>query len=157
MAGAQANGMNVIFHDLNQPGIRGCQHCYYCRQHEGCALKDDPLNSMYQDIIQADAILLGTPIYFYHLAGQTKIWLDRMFPMFDTPSYKSRYPGKRSVTVFSQGYTDPTLYQTVIKEMNDRFNRWGWTVEDSLLAIGSELPEWLLDRAYQAGKLLANK
>lgn len=155
--GAKAKGMEIVFFDLNQAGIRGCQACRYCRTHEGCALKD-PLHDMYAEIISADAILLGTPIYFYQLSGQTKIWLDRLYPMFDTPSYKSRYPGKKSATIFVQGYEDPTLYTHVIEDMNNRFNRWGWGLVDSILAHGDNpLSEQLLERAYEIGLKLSGQ
>lgn len=155
IAGAQSNGLLSVFYDLNEPGIRGCQHCGYCRTHEGCGIQNDPLSSMYQDIKEAYAILFGSPIYFYQLSGQSKIWLDRLYPMFDTPSYKSRYPGKKSVTVFSQGYEDTGLYRHVINDMNGRFERWGWEVLDTFLAAGKEPEPEMLDRAFKTGKLLA--
>lgn len=157
--GAKAEGMEVVFFDLNTPGIRGCQACMYCRTHEGCAMQD-PLHEMYAEIASADAILFGAPIYFYNLSGQAKVWLDRLYPMFDTPSYESRYPGKKFVTVFAQGYDDPTLYTNVIEDMNGLFNGWGWESVDSLLYCGgdkkAELPEQLLDRAYEAGRKLSS-
>lgn len=156
--GAKAEGMEVVFFDLNQPGIRGCQACMYCRTHEGCALQD-PLHGMYREIAEADAILVGSPIYFHGLSAQTKLWLDRLYPMFDTPSYKSRYPGKKSVTVFAQGYEDPSLYTAVIDDLNHIVDRLGWNVVDSLLVCGGdknpERYEALLDRAFEAGQKLA--
>lgn len=151
LEGAESQGCTIVFYDLNQEGIRGCQHCYYCRTHNSCALAD-PLSGMYKDIEEADAIVFGTPIYFYSLSGQSKIWLDRLFPMFDTPSYQSRFPGKKSVTIFVQGYEDASLYQSVFEDMNNRFNRWGWTLVDSIVSAGnSEATPELLNRAYTAG------
>lgn len=156
--GAKSEGVEVVFFDLNQPGIRGCQACMYCRTHEGCALQD-PLHEMYREIAEADAILFGTPIYFYNISGQSKIWLDRLYPMFDTPSYRIRYPGKKSATVFVQGYEDPSLYTGVMEDMNSRFNRWGWDLVDSILVCGGdkkpERYEAVLDRAFEAGRKLA--
>lgn len=151
MEGIRSQGWETVFYDLNMEGIRGCQHCGYCRTHAGCALRD-PLAGMYQDIAEADAIVFGTPIYFYSLTGQSKIWLDRLYPMFDTPSYESRYPGKRSVTVFVQGYEDPSLYQSVFRDINGLFDRWGWNVTDSILSAGeTQARPDLLERAWSAG------
>lgn len=35
--GAKSKGAEVIEFDLNDTGIRGCQGCFYCRTHDGCA------------------------------------------------------------------------------------------------------------------------
>lgn len=156
--GAKSEGMKTVFYDLNMRGIRGCQHCGYCRNHEGCSIKDDPLSSMYSDLAETSAILFGSPIYFYHISGQSKIWLDRLLPMIDRPGFQSRYPGKKAATVFAQGFDDRTLYQSVIQEMNDRFDRWGWKVMDTFLITESQgITQDLLDRAYIAGKKLATE
>lgn len=133
--GAEERGAQVSFYDLNAPGIRGCQCCGFCRGHEGCALQD-PLAPMYGELVQADAILLAAPIYFHQLSGQTKVWLDRLYPMFDTPSYRSRYPGKKVATIFSQGFEDPAKYQDVIRQLHGIFEKWQWTMAGSLLSVG---------------------
>lgn len=38
--GAKSKGAEVIEFDLNDAGIRGCQGCFYCRTHDGCAIND---------------------------------------------------------------------------------------------------------------------
>lgn len=159
--GAREQGMKVSLYDLNAPGIRGCQACGYCRSHEGCALKD-PLSLMYGELAHADAILLAAPIYFHQLSGQTKIWLDRLYPMFDTPSYQSRYPGKKAGTIFSQGFEDPERYRAVIEGLHGLFERWQWRVTGSLLSVGGTTyggetgpDEQLLAQARLLGRTLA--
>lgn len=161
LKGARERGMEVYFYDLNAPGIRGCQHCGYCRSHEGCALRD-PLAPMYRQIAQADGVLLATPIYFHQVSGQTKLWLDRLYPMFDTPSYQCRYPGKKAGTIFTQGFEDPERYQNVIEGIHGIFEKWQWNVAGSLLSTGHPVAEGKgrpterqLEQAYLLGKALA--
>jgi multimeric flavodoxin WrbA len=36
---------------------------------------------MYEAINEADAIVFGSPIYYYQITGQARVWLDRTFPM----------------------------------------------------------------------------
>ena len=38
--GAKAEGAEIITYDLNAEGIKGCQGCFYCRDHEDCATRD---------------------------------------------------------------------------------------------------------------------
>ena len=47
--GAKDAGAEVVFYDLNQEGVRGCQSCFFCRGNDMCAVKD-PLTPMYDDI-----------------------------------------------------------------------------------------------------------
>jgi multimeric flavodoxin WrbA len=58
---------------------------------------------------------LGTPIYFHEVTAQTKIWIDRMFSMIESKDggFAPRHPGKRAITVYTQGYYDSAEYQNV--------------------------------------------
>lgn len=40
LEGAKSVGAEVIIYRLNDEGVKGCQGCFYCRTHEGCATKD---------------------------------------------------------------------------------------------------------------------
>lgn len=40
LEGAKAAGAEVVTYSLNDEGIKGCQGCFYCRNHADCATKD---------------------------------------------------------------------------------------------------------------------
>ena len=156
--GAKSEGAEVIVYDLNAEGIKGCQGCFYCRDHEDCATKD-VLYPMYEDIKSADGIVLGSPIYFGTVSGQVKIWLDRMYPMYAL-DFSPRFPGKKAVTVYAQANPDDTRFTGVIESTNGYMKAYGWELMESLLVYGDvaegyTVPEELFDRAYEAGKALA--
>lgn len=136
--GAKSKGAEIIEFDLNDPGIRGCQSCYYCRTHDGCAVKDY-LQPMYQAINEADAIVFGSPIYFYQITGQARIWLDRTFPMIgnEGSTFVPRHPGKKLITIFAQGNPDPKIGADGIKFAHDIFKGYGWKLEDSIQYCGT--------------------
>lgn len=159
--GAESKGAEVKIYDLNDDGIKGCQGCFYCRSHEGCATKDY-LQPMYEDIKNADGIIFGSPIYFLQISGQSKQWLDRMFPMIEgtTFPFQARYPGKKAVTVFSQGNENKDAFQATIQSVNSFFSMFGWELADSLLCTDTSSPNFklsdeLLKQAYIAGELLS--
>ena len=157
LEGAKATGAEVVIYDLNDEGVRGCQGCFYCRNHEGCATKDK-LQPMYEDIKAAVGIVAGFPIYFGTISGQAKLWIDRMYPMLGD-GHKPRYPGKRVVTIYAQANGDNSLFADAIKSGNRLFEMYGWDLAESLLVYGDvapdfTLPKELLDRAYEAGKQL---
>jgi multimeric flavodoxin WrbA len=158
--GARSVGAEVKIYDLNADGIKGCQGCFYCKSHEGCATKDY-LQPMYEDIKQSDAIVFSSPIYFYDVTGQVKTWIDRLFPVLG-PDFKPRYPGKKILALYSQGNPDASLYQGVARKVQDIFSGFGWTVTESVLCFGTTdsgdaaLTDDLLKRAFAAGKTLGS-
>jgi multimeric flavodoxin WrbA len=157
MDGAKAAGAEVTSYYLNDEGIRGCQGCGYCRGHEGCATKD-ALSPMYEEIKRAGGIIAGFPIYFGNISGQSKVWIDRLYPMLGG-EFSPRYPGKKAVTVYSQANNDNDMFKKAIDTNDTFFKLFGWELADSILSYGSaqpdySLPQELLDRAFEAGKRL---
>lgn len=56
-----------------------CLACEYCRSHDHvCVLKDDT-NKIVEKLIKADVFVLATPVYFYGVSGQLKVFMDRLF------------------------------------------------------------------------------
>ena len=59
--------------------IRGCIACEKCWQNKDmtCVMKNDLFNDLFQKIIRADAIVLGSPTYFSDVTADMKALLDR--------------------------------------------------------------------------------
>lgn len=156
--GAKSKGATVVEFDLNSPEIRACQGCFYCRTHDGCAIKDY-LQPMYETIEEADAIVFGSPIYYYTITGQAKVWFDRTFPMFGN-DYKPKYPGKKLITIFTQGNPDPEIGAEGVKYANNMLEELGWVLKDSIhycgISHGPDLTlfDELLLRAFKDGENL---
>lgn len=157
LEGARAAGAEVVLYDLNRDGIKGCQGCFYCRKHDTCA-QQDALSPMYQDIRDACAVVAAFPLYFGQISGQGKIWLDRMYPMFNE-DFSPRFPGKKAVTIFAQAKADPAVMQDAIDGLNGLIGGYGWDLVRSYLIAGTVQPDYVipekqLEEAYQLGQLL---
>ncbi|MBF0531352.1 MAG: flavodoxin family protein [Deltaproteobacteria bacterium] len=93
---------------LNELQYKGCQGCYACKTtSEECVLRDD-LTPVLKAMHAADIILFASPIFFHHVTGQFKLFLDRTYslltPEFITGPKRSRLPeGKQAVFVMTQG------------------------------------------------------
>ena len=61
--------------------VRGCMACYKCRemQNRQCIIKDDIVNSVVQKMIEADGIILASPVYYAGMSGELKSFIDRAF------------------------------------------------------------------------------
>ena len=62
---------------LNDLSLRPCQGCGGCDKTGSCVIKDD-MSDIYSAVDDADRILLVSPVYFYGLSAQCKIFGDRM-------------------------------------------------------------------------------
>lgn len=77
MKGAQESGNDVEKIFVAAKNIAPCRACYYCRTHEGvCSIKDG-MAPLLQKIIDADVIVLSSPVYFYSISAQLKAVIDR--------------------------------------------------------------------------------
>jgi multimeric flavodoxin WrbA len=83
--------INHVFRELEKEGvetelvqlsgreIRGCIACYKCFENKDqhCAVKDDIANECIEKMIQAEGILLGSPVYFTDVTSEMKALIDR--------------------------------------------------------------------------------
>lgn len=61
---------------LNRMDIRPCQECDGCRNTGVCIVRDD-MQAIYPYLIEADGIILASPIFFGGVTAQTKAMIDR--------------------------------------------------------------------------------
>ena len=77
MKGAKEAGNSVEKINVPTKKIGYCKACYYCQKHNGeCAIKDD-MGDILQKMIDADVIVLSSPVYFYSIDAQLKTLIDR--------------------------------------------------------------------------------
>lgn len=74
--GIEKGGGQVEYIRLNDLNIRPCQGCGGCEKTGNCVLKDD-LTPLFEVVDAADRLLLVSPVYFYGVSGQCKIFGDR--------------------------------------------------------------------------------
>jgi len=95
----QAGAETKLIH-LYELNFKGCISCFSCKLTDGksygtCALADD-LSPVLKKIKEADALILGSPIYFGNVTGEMRSFLERLlFPylVYDT-TYSSLFPKK---------------------------------------------------------------
>lgn len=77
MRGAKEAGNEVIKINVASKKVAPCRACYFCREHEGeCVFKDD-MAEILQSMIDADVLVLASPVYFYSIDAQLKAVIDR--------------------------------------------------------------------------------
>ena len=92
-----ATGEIVYLYDLNFKGCVGCHSCKLIDESKfaRCAMRDD-LTPVLEKAIDADVLLIGSPMYFSDVTGETRSFLERYyFPGITynkdrTPTYPKR-------------------------------------------------------------------
>ena len=75
----EEEGLETKFVQVGGSNIHGCRACLACRKRElsHCVMDDDPLNLWLDDMQKADAILLGSPTYFWSVSAEMKALMER--------------------------------------------------------------------------------
>jgi multimeric flavodoxin WrbA len=77
LASVQSLGADVEYFDLATLKIDYCNGCGRCHHLGACAQKDD-FNSLFEKMMAADGLVLGSPVYISHVTGLLKNWIDRL-------------------------------------------------------------------------------
>jgi multimeric flavodoxin WrbA len=86
LSGAKESGAEAELIRICEMNIAACDGCETCHQSGECRIKDD-MQEAYEKLLTADAIILGSPVYFWSVSGQAKTFMDR--------TYALRYPYHR--------------------------------------------------------------
>lgn len=79
--GAESVGAETEYIDLYDLNFTGCRSCLACKakngKHDGCAWKDD-LSPVIKKILAADALIIGTPIFYGEPTAQFRALMERL-------------------------------------------------------------------------------
>jgi multimeric flavodoxin WrbA len=115
--GSTVAALNVIREKLSEQGqvewfdaydleVKPCKGCMKCRPDAECALASDDAQRVRAAIASADALVVGTPMYWNNMTAPLKAVFDRNVTLFESftkgrPSPKLR--GKKAAIVVSAG------------------------------------------------------
>ncbi len=89
LKGAQCAGADIKLVHLYDLQYKGCISCFACKR-KGltalgkCFMKDD-LSSVLDEVMESDAIILGSPIYLSDITGAMRSFMERLY--FSNLSY----------------------------------------------------------------------
>jgi len=161
--GAKSAGAEVETLFLQNLKISPCRGCDTCQKHDskGCAIKDD-MQEIYPKLIKADAWVIASPVYWFTMSAQTKIFMDRCYAL---PAYaKNPFAGKRIAIAMSYGDVDPVKSGCVnaLRTFQDayRYTRSkivGMVYGSAMKAGEIANNEALMREAEELGKLLVSR
>lgn len=161
LEGARENELETKIYYLNDMNIKGCQGCLYCRKHDTCCINDD-MQSAYVDIKSADIIVIGSPVYMCQVSAQTKLLLDRLYPLteIDMGKHIPRFGEKQLIMVYSQAAPFKLIFHKYFRYLSKSLKGIGFKEVKRIVATKAFTPEVsrnnmkLMKNAYEIGKSL---
>jgi len=143
--GAQAGGAEVETLLINGMDIKPCQSCYACQKKDskGCAIDDD-MQNIYPKLIEADSWVIASPVYWFTMSAQTKLWIDRCFAL---PAYNQNAFRKKIGIAMTYGDTDP-LTSGCVNAIR--------TFQDCFRYVGAKIVGTVYGSALEAGEISKN-
>jgi len=79
MGELQKEGIETEVVQLGGKNIHGCIACYKCFKNKDkeCSIKDDGVNDYIKKMMEADGIIIGSPVYFSNVTSEVKAFIDR--------------------------------------------------------------------------------
>ncbi|MDM8515887.1 flavodoxin family protein [Desulfobacterales bacterium HSG16] len=147
--GAESQGATIESVYLNGLNIKPCQGCYACQKEDskGCAVDDD-MQNIYPKIIEADALIIASPVYWFTMSAQTKIFMDRCIAMYNEDNKKSRLYGKNIAIAMTYGDKD-AFSSGCINALR--------TFQDAYNFVGADIAGMVYGSAEEPGEIAANE
>jgi len=164
---AESSGCDYELINLAGLDIKPCTGCGECIMNEGICVIDDGMQPIYNRLMKADALIIGSPTYYMDISGAIKCFIDRSMPIFYRgvgPEYSPDLPvlgkrplaGKPAVTVTTVAGAGHERTKETLKIFVDDINKMKIYAEIAE-AVGmndvDDMPE-VMKRAEEAGRKL---
>jgi len=161
--GAKAAGADVESYYLHYMDIKPCTACDVCREDtaEDCNITDD-MEGLYPKLRKTDALVIASPIYYFTVSAQTKLFMDRCYALGGPQGNALR--GKRIGIILTYEGADPFSSGAVnaIRMFQDAYNYVGANIVEMVYGSASAAGEIkhnhdLMGKAYLMGKRLVTE
>jgi len=175
VAGAKSSGAEVETLYLQGMYILPCTACEACQESLSAdCIIDDDMKEIYPLLRTADAIVYASPVYWFNVSAQIKLFIDRCYALIcagtqpatggEEPVYsvESALAGKNIGIVLTYGDKDPFASGAVnaIRSYQDMFRFAGAEIVDMVYGSAMEPGEVsgndeLMKQAFDLGRRLA--
>lgn len=148
--GADSAGHTTEKIYIQEKNISPCYACYGCRNTGVCVQKDD-MKEILEKMINADVIVLATPVYFYSASGQMKTLIDRTLPRYTEIENKDFY----FIATAADGKSSMERTMDALRGFTDclpNANVKGYIYGAGLYEKGDVAQTSYLQKAYEMGK-----
>lgn len=150
LEGGKTRGADTGLIEICSLNIQYCMGCQVCCT-EGRCVHEDDFAALLDAMVNADGVVLGSPVYMYGVSGQLKVVIDRM----EEPVYRQVLAGKYGCSVVTAGSAG---YKGVLRYLNCMLNQLGAvTVGGVAVRLDEDIGalEGARSEAFKLGQTLA--
>jgi len=165
LKGAQSQGAEVEKLIIDKLKIAPCREYYGCLKDGNCVIRDD-MDDIYPKLLEADGVIVSSPIFFYGLSAQIKALIDRCQALWARRYIlKQKLPNSARKGAFigvgatrgKQLFTGSILtvkyfFKSIGVKYADELLVWGMDKRGEIREHHTALPD-----AFELGKRLARK
>ncbi len=128
--GAEEAGHKVVRFDSAFKNVHPCIACNKCGMNGECVFKDD-FEFVRNNIVDADAVVFATPMYYFGISAQIKAVIDRFYAI----NGQIHVP-KKAVLIMTYADTSSKEAQPIISHYETLLNYLGWSDAGKVIASG---------------------
>lgn len=101
-------GAEIEYVNLHEKDIKPCMDCKSCWKppYLKCIINDD-MRLLHEEVIQSDILVFATPIYWWNISAQLKLFIDRLYALGGEGRAHKCFKGKKIVVLMTYEGDDP--------------------------------------------------
>lgn len=154
--GLKESGYTVDLVDSTKVKVHPCIGCLNCEKTGKCIIRDD-MDKIYQSIIDADLIVLASPVYFASVTAQLKAIIDRCQTLYSKRFIlkESDFKPKKGYLIFTAGLKNTKQIDALELLTNFFMLSCNGKLEKSIYAMNTDSEDIslsILEESYLIGK-----
>jgi multimeric flavodoxin WrbA len=135
--GAKETGNQAEKIFLRDKEINYCLACDICKENDDICDQEDDMAEVLEKMIEADVIVMATPVYFYTMNAQMKTLIDRTYSRYTEIKNKDIYfiitaavPRKEALERTIEGFRGFNSVLDNVNEMGIIYGTGAWNIGD---------------------------
>ena len=152
--GAESAGHEVYHFNAGEKEVHPCIACEKCHSAvSACVFRDD-FDEIWEKLIEADAVVFASPIYYYGLTAQLKAVIDRFYAINEQIR-----TAKKTALLMACGDNTMESAECAASPFYGMADYLGWEIADVIAAKGCYTAEDVVnteypDQAYELGRTM---
>ncbi|MBI2859890.1 MAG: flavodoxin family protein [Chloroflexi bacterium] len=165
LKGAKESGAEIEKIVVDKLDISPCREYYGCLKDGNCVIRDD-MDDIYPRLLDADVVIVASPLFFYGVSAQLKALIDRcqaLWARWHVLKWPRPDGGRKGAFIAVGATKGGKLFEGSVLTMKYFFQTIGVSYADELLVRGVDLraeikqhPQTLAE-AFQLGQRLAGR